>query len=182
MDESTQQDGTIAEVVLAYGQYILSYPAYKLEIRGKYPEWVFSAAYEILRHLSRVEDANQLDMMRFTRDEDDDPIEVEMDTEYQRYQMEARYDAIPQCGVTYDGEDYRWIAEPGRADDEEPVMERIIHPEIRPRASSHNGDATNVEAQPAASVPKASVPTGDGPPDFDMAAEMAKLDNIPGLN
>ena len=132
--EKEATEGPVAELVLAYGQYILSYPQYKLEIRAKFPEWAFAAGSEILASVSRMADLNEMDLVRYARDEDDDPIEAEMDAEYLQYQMESRYDSVPQCGVTYDGQDYRWVAEPGRVDDDEPVMTRIVEPEMKPRA------------------------------------------------
>ena len=188
MNSSLENEGTVAELVLAYGQYVLSYPKHRLEVRGKYPEWVLMAAAEILGHLSKMNDANELDLKMFANDADDDPIEVEMETEFHRYYMEARYDAIPQCGVTYDGDDYRWVAEPGRVDDEEPIMERIIQPEMKARGSNggqsvhtqqsvqHGGEQNDDAASSESSTGK------KGSVDFDMAAEMAKLDNIPGLD
>lgn len=175
---NTENEGPVAELVLAYGQYILAYPQFKLEIRGKYPEWVFAAATEILTNLSRMSDANDLDLARYAHDEEDDPIEVEMNVEFRRYQLETRYESIPQCGVTYDGEDYRWIAEPGRHDAHEPVMERIINPGMKARARGADDDAQLAEPAPT----KAPAMAGAGPGDFDMEAEMAKLDNIPGLD
>jgi len=175
--EQEAAEGPVAELVLAYGQYILSYPEFKLEVRGKYPDWVLAAGSEILAHISKMAALNELDLTRYARDEDDDPIEVEMDVEYLKYQMESRYESVPQCGVTYDGEDYLWVAEPGRADDDEPLMKRIIEPEMKPR-SKKNGDAKDGASSPA----PAAKPAMAGGDDFDMEAEMAKLDDIPGLD
>ncbi len=146
--DTGNRPGRVAELIYAFGQYVLSYPEYSLEIRAKFPEWAFMAAAEILGEVTKVRDQNDLDTLVFTADDAEDQIDNEIGQELVRYRIENRYETAPQCGVTYDGEDYKWVVGWARAVEQAPFLERLYTPTMRAAAGKARVVAPDVDNLP----------------------------------
>ena len=82
-----------------------------LIVRGDYPEWVMSAAAEVLASTEKLEGESKVDeLSTLVEFEAATPIEVDA----ARYGLSQRFERIPQCIVTQGTMDFRWVAKEGR--------------------------------------------------------------------
>ncbi len=78
-----------------------------LTVRGDHPEWVLSAAAEILGEMAKREMDGAVEEAE-TLVEFGECSEVELDSV--RWKHKARFEIVPQCIVMIGGMEYRWVS------------------------------------------------------------------------
>ena len=82
-------------------------------VRGDYAEWVLAAASEVMANLAKRECDGHIDEMEALAEFGEaDPIDLDT----AKFEMNSRFEIVPQCTVTLSGMDYRWVAPEGRQD------------------------------------------------------------------
>jgi hypothetical protein len=105
-------------------RYELNYPDYGLTIRGPYVEWVLEAAADIIARFekTRMESVvEELTMLKEFGDESTSDIAIEQ----ARYEANTRFETVPQCVVTMNEMDYRWVQGQSRKEGADAPMERL---------------------------------------------------------
>ena len=90
------------------------YPELGLVVRGPFVEWVMQSAAEIIARtveLSAKGEIEELEMMVEFGEVD----EIEVDSA--KFDVNARFEAVPQCVVSMGRMDYHWVAPEGREGD-----------------------------------------------------------------
>jgi hypothetical protein len=97
-------------------RYELSYPDYGLTVRGPHVEWVLAAAADIIERFEKTRMESGIEELKMLREFGDETI-TEISVEQARYQADQRFETVPQCIVTMNEMDYRWVQPiPGRED------------------------------------------------------------------
>jgi hypothetical protein len=91
-------------------RFELNFPEYALTIRGPYVEWVLEAAAEIIGKVERTKAESAVE---------------EMQIDSAKYEQATRFETIPQCVVTMNEMDYRWVAKDGRKPEDQTPMQRL---------------------------------------------------------
>ncbi|MEL6205338.1 MAG: hypothetical protein AAFR47_08510 [Pseudomonadota bacterium] len=78
-----------------------------LVVRGDYVEWVLVAAAEMLGDMAEKDLASKVDELE-TLVEFGEAQPVEVDTA--RWAHKARFEIVPQCSITMNSTEYRWVA------------------------------------------------------------------------
>lgn len=94
-------------------RFELHFPEYDLTVRGPYAEWVLEAAAEIVGRLERTKAETTIEEMEMLKDFGADAT-TEIEIESGRYELTRRFETIPQCIVTMNDMDYRWVSRDGR--------------------------------------------------------------------
>lgn len=82
-----------------------------LIVRGEHPEWVLHAAAEVITNTARLEAESVVEEMTALLEFDAaDPIQLDS----AKYEMNQRFELIPQCIVSLGRIDYKWAAAEGR--------------------------------------------------------------------
>jgi hypothetical protein len=105
-------------------RYELKFPEYGLTVRGPYAEWVLEAAAEIIGKLERTKGESLVEELRMLKDFDDG-VTTDLDVESAKYEHGLRFETIPQCVVTMNDMDYRWVSSEGRKDEGPQPMQRL---------------------------------------------------------
>lgn len=101
----------IGQLLEADGRYELRIEDKGLIVRGDHPEWVLKAASEVIETTERLEAESRVEELQSLLEfEAAMPIEIDA----AKYQMNERFETIPQCIVTLGKMDYRWAAKEGR--------------------------------------------------------------------
>ncbi|MEM6487444.1 MAG: hypothetical protein AAF677_04110 [Pseudomonadota bacterium] len=106
------------------GRYEFSFEELKLTVRGAHPEWVLTAAAEIIADTEKLRLQGKLDELSML-------VEMgeadEMDVDDANYAVEGRFQALPQCSVVLGDTDYRWVSRQGRDPNQKrvPPVERV---------------------------------------------------------
>jgi hypothetical protein len=105
-------------------RFELNFPEYALTIRGPYVEWVLEAAAEIIGKVERTKAESAVEEMQMLKDFGDESIgDLEIDSA--KYEQATRFETIPQCVVTMNEMDYRWVAKDGRKPEDQTPMQRL---------------------------------------------------------
>ncbi len=114
-------------------RYEFHYPELGLVVRGPYAEWVLEAAGEIVSRTERLRAEGRLEELRaLTEFGEADPIEIDS----AEFDVNARFEAIPQCLVSMGALDYHWMSRDGREDAEHDRPIRRIYDTSRTRNDS----------------------------------------------
>jgi hypothetical protein len=114
----------IATIVRNGNRFELHYPEYGLTVRGPHVEWVMEAAADIISRFEKTRMESVVDELTMLKEFGDDTAsDVEIETA--RYGMSARFEIIPQCVVTMNEMDYRWVQSTGRQEGQNSPMERL---------------------------------------------------------
>lgn len=93
------------------GRFEFRLPQLGLVVRGNYPEWVLSAAAEIISKTARIEAEAKIEEVKSLIDFGE-ASDVELDSV--KWEHKARFDVLPQCVVSLGQMDYRWADEEAR--------------------------------------------------------------------
>ncbi|MEL6335899.1 MAG: hypothetical protein AAFQ88_04545 [Pseudomonadota bacterium] len=96
-----------------------------LSITGAHPEWVLSAAAEIIQDVERLKVAGRIEELTMLSEMGEAD---EMDVEDVRFAAEDRFETMPHCLVSMGDTDYRWVAPDGRKGEDvkrKPPVERV---------------------------------------------------------
>jgi hypothetical protein len=113
----------IAKLFKDGSRYALHYPDYDIWIRGPYVEWVLLAGAEMIMRIERLKLEGSIDELELTR-EFQDPESIDTQIDSLRYAQNKRFEVIPQCTVTMQGTDYRWVSRNDSSD--HGSMERLV--------------------------------------------------------
>jgi hypothetical protein len=105
-------------------RYEMNFPEYALTVRGPYIEWVLEAAAEIISTFERTKaesSVEELQMLKEFGDSGTSDIEIAS----AKYEQDVRFETVPQCVVTMNELDYRWVSKAGRKGDEITPMQRL---------------------------------------------------------
>jgi hypothetical protein len=105
-------------------RFELSFPEYALTIRGPYVEWLLEAAAEIIGKFERTKAEGTVEEMKMLK-EFGDSTTTDTEIEAAKYEQVTRFETVPQCVVTMNEMDYRWVSKEGRKGDEIAPMERL---------------------------------------------------------
>jgi hypothetical protein len=105
-------------------RFELNFPEYALTVRGPYVEWVLEAAAEIIGKFERTKAESGVEELQMLKDFGDG-VTTELDIQAARYEQGTRFETVPQCVVTMNEMDYRWVAKEGRKGDEFAPMQRL---------------------------------------------------------
>jgi hypothetical protein len=105
-------------------RFELHFPEYALTVRGPYVEWVLEAAAEIIGKFERTKVESSIEEMSMLQ-EFDNGATTDIDIQAARYEKEVRFETVPQCVVTMNEMDYRWVSKEGRKGDEIAPMQRL---------------------------------------------------------
>lgn len=114
----------IAHLVKDGRRYEMTFPEYALTVRGPYLEWVLEAAADIIQNFERTKSESAIEEMKMLQDFGDGAVS-EMDIDTASYEQNIRFETVPQCVVTMNEMDYRWVAQVGRNDGEISPMKRL---------------------------------------------------------
>jgi hypothetical protein len=114
----------IATLARNGSRFELHYPEYGLTVRGPYAEWVLAAAADIIARFEKTRMESVVDELIMLKDFGDDTAS-EMEIESARYDSNARFETVPQCVVTMNEIDYRWVEKGERAEGKHAPMERL---------------------------------------------------------
>jgi hypothetical protein len=114
----------IAYLAKSGSRFELNFPEYALTVRGPYVEWVLEAAAEIISKFERTKAEGIVEEMKMLQ-EFGDTSTTEMDVQAATYEKAGRFETLPQCVVTMNEMDYRWISKEGRKGDEVSPMQRL---------------------------------------------------------
>lgn len=104
------------------GRYEFSYPELNLKIQGAHAEWVLEAAAEVIRQTEKLRNDGAAEEMEMLL-EFGEGSETELES--LKYDINARFEAVPQCIVTMGAIDYRWVSPDGRKGEKTKYVERI---------------------------------------------------------
>jgi hypothetical protein len=105
-------------------RFELTYPEYGLTIRGPHAEWVLEAAADIIAKFEKTRMESVVEELTMLREFGDNNIgDIEIETA--RYEANARFETVPQCVVTMNDMDYRWVQVAARKDGPDAPMERL---------------------------------------------------------
>jgi hypothetical protein len=110
----------IAYLVRDGRRFELNFPEYALTVRGPYAEWVLEAAAEIIGKLEKTKSESQVDELKMLKEFGDESIS-DLEVESAKYEQNLRFETVPQCVVTMNDMDYRWVARDGRKEDGQPI-------------------------------------------------------------
>jgi hypothetical protein len=114
----------IAHLVKDGRRYELTFPEYALTIRGPYIEWVLEAAADIIQSFERTRAESTIEELKMLQEFGDGGArQVDIDTA--AYEQDVRFETVPQCVVSMNEMDYRWVAKEGRKGDEISPMQRL---------------------------------------------------------
>jgi len=102
--------------------YEFHYPEHNLVVRGHYIEWVLEAAAEIITQVEKMRAEGHVDELKALA-EFGEADGVELDAAV--YDVNSRFDVVPQCIVSMGSMDYRWVSPTGRHD-EPPISEQVM--------------------------------------------------------
>jgi hypothetical protein len=105
-------------------RFEMTFPEYALTVRGPYIEWVLEAAAEIISGFERTKAECTVEEMQMLKDFGDTGT-GDVSIESAKYELDVRFETIPQCVVTMNEMDYRWVAKAGRKGDELTAMQRL---------------------------------------------------------
>ncbi len=105
-------------------RYEMTFPEYALTIRGPYIEWVLEAAADIIQNFERTKSESTVDELKMLQEFGDESVS-ELDVDTAACEQGARFEAIPQCVVTMNEMDYRWVSKVGRKDDDAAPIKRL---------------------------------------------------------
>jgi hypothetical protein len=105
-------------------RFELNYPEYGLTVRGPYVEWVLEAAADIIAKFEKTKAESTVDEMSMLREFGDSAVS-EIEVEAARYEANSRFETVPQCVVTMNEMDYRWVQPATRKNGEQAPMERL---------------------------------------------------------
>jgi hypothetical protein len=97
-------------------RFELTFPEYGLTVRGPYAEWVLEAAAEIIGKLERTKAESAVEELNMLKDFGDENVS-DLDVESTKYEQTLRFETVPQCVVTMNDMDYRWVSRDGRQGD-----------------------------------------------------------------
>lgn len=101
----------IGQLLEKDGQYEFRDPSRSLVVRGEHPEWVLSAAAEVIANTSRLEAESLVEELS-TMVEFEAATAIEVDAA--KYALKERFEIVPQCLVTLGRIDYKWASVEGR--------------------------------------------------------------------
>ena len=102
---------TLGVLTKSGGRYEYRHESLALVVRGDYAEWVLAAAAELMDVIAKREAEGKLEELE-TLQEFGEAEPIELDSA--KFDMQARFEAVPQCLVTMGTMDYRWVAPEGR--------------------------------------------------------------------
>lgn len=105
-------------------RFELKFPEYGLTVRGPYAEWVLEAAAEIIGRIERTKGESLVEELKMLKEFGDGDTS-ELEVESAKYEVGLRFDTVPQCVVTMNDLDYRWVSKDGRKSDETQPMQRL---------------------------------------------------------
>jgi hypothetical protein len=106
-------------------RFELTFPEYGLSVRGPYAEWVLEAAAEIIGKLERTKAETAVDELNMLKEFGDENV-TDLDVESAKYEQNLRFETVPQCVVTMNDMDYRWVSRDGReASSQHQPIERL---------------------------------------------------------
>ncbi|MEM9249182.1 MAG: hypothetical protein AAGB05_10855 [Pseudomonadota bacterium] len=98
---------TIGKLVEESGRYEYRCDRTGMIVRGDHPEWVLTAAAELLTEMAKREMDSAVEEAE-TLVEFGECTEIELDNA--RWKHKARFEIIPQCMVIVGGMEYRWVS------------------------------------------------------------------------
>ncbi len=101
----------IGQLLENEGQYEFRDPSRNLVVRGEHPEWVLTAAAEVIGNTSKLEAESLVEELS-TMVEFEAATEIEVDAA--KYALKERFEIVPQCLVTLGRIDYKWASIEGR--------------------------------------------------------------------
>jgi hypothetical protein len=105
-------------------RFELNYPEYGLTVRGPYVEWVLEAAADIIAKFEKTKAESVVEELKMLREFGDNNVnEIEIETA--GYEANVRFETVPQCVVTMNEMDYRWVQSAGRKEGANGPMERL---------------------------------------------------------
>jgi hypothetical protein len=106
-------------------RFELTFPEYGLTVRGPYAEWVLEAAAEIIGKLERTKAESAVEELNMLKNFGDENVS-DLDVESTKYEQNLRFETVPQCVVTMNDMDYRWVSRDGRrGDGKQQPIERL---------------------------------------------------------
>jgi hypothetical protein len=105
-------------------RYELNYPDYGLTVRGPHVEWVLAAAADIIARFEKTRMESVVEELVMLKDFGDESTS-EVAIEAARYDVNARFETVPQCVVTMNEMDYRWVQPSAQSGGEAPPMQRL---------------------------------------------------------
>lgn len=102
---------TLGILTKSGGRYEFRHDPLALVVRGDYAEWVLAAAAELMDVIARREAEGRIEELE-TLQEFGEVEPIELDSA--KFDMRARFEAVPQCLVTMGSMDYRWVAPEAR--------------------------------------------------------------------
>ena len=114
-------------------RYEFHYPDLGLVVRGPYAEWVLEAAGEIISRTERLRAEGRIEELRtLTEFGEADPIEIDS----AEFDVNVRFEAVPQCLVSMGTMDYHWISRDGREENEQDRPIRRVYDTSRTRGDT----------------------------------------------
>jgi hypothetical protein len=109
----------------ADGRYEFHFEELGLSVRGAQPEWVLTAATEIIMEAARAESESALMELRMLHEMGEAD---EVDVDIAANDAHERFELVPQCIISLGAIDYHWVAPEGRRDPGEltEALRRII--------------------------------------------------------
>ncbi len=93
------------------GRFEFHFDKLGLVVRGNFAEWVLAAAAEIIRDTAKLDADSRIDELQALI-EFGEASEIELDAA--KFDIQARFEVLPQCVVTMGTMDYRWADEEAR--------------------------------------------------------------------
>jgi hypothetical protein len=105
-------------------RYEFHYPELGLVVRGNFVEWVLEAAAEIITYTEKLRSDGKIDELETLLEFGEaDEIEVEA----ARFEVDERFEVLPQCVVSMGTMDYQWMSKDGGDSEDEQRKLRRIH-------------------------------------------------------
>jgi hypothetical protein len=114
----------IATIARNGNRFELHYPDYGLTVRGPHVEWVLEAAADIIARFEKTRMESVVDELTMLKEFGEDAAS-DVEIESARYDATARFETVPQCVVTMNEMDYRWVQSAGRQEGQNGPMERL---------------------------------------------------------
>jgi hypothetical protein len=105
-------------------RFELTFPEYGLTVRGPYVEWVLEAAAEIIGKMEQTKAESTVEEMQMLK-EFGDSATSDLEIEAAKYEQSLRFETVPQCVITMNEMDYRWVSKVGRKPDNDTPMQRL---------------------------------------------------------
>ncbi len=93
------------------GRFEFHFGELGLVVRGRYAEWVLSAAAEIIAKVARMDSESKLDELQSLVEFGEADI---IDLDAARFDQKSRFEVLPQCVVSMGAMDYRWADKEAR--------------------------------------------------------------------